>query len=115
MGRTGCNCRFQRETMDVCADSWPEQWQDDMEPDRETHSSRIFVAVSHSNNAAKKPLLLPFPLLTSFMCRDTSGTHKSKVSSQTLITTLSTRVKRTNSTEECGQNKSSQERVSTFQ
>lgn len=47
-------------------------------------------AVSQSKNTAKKHLIFLFPLPTSFMCSGTSGTHKSKVSSQTLSSTVST-------------------------
>lgn len=44
LGRAGCSCRSECRTMRACADFWPEQWQDDMEPDRYTQSSRIYTA-----------------------------------------------------------------------
>lgn len=41
--------RFECRTMEVCADFWPEQWQDDMKPDKDTQSSRIYSADRRSS------------------------------------------------------------------
>lgn len=80
LGRTACSCRSVCRTMGVCADFWPEQWQDDMEPDRDTESSRIYTADSRDNfNAAKKHLIFLFPLPNSFVYFGASCTHNSKV------------------------------------
>ena len=97
LGRAVCSCRSECRTMGVWADFWPEQWQDDMEPDRHTQSSRIYTAdrrgsFTEKEHCQKISPRLPFPLLfpTSFMCFGTSGTHDSKVNIQTLSTNLST-------------------------
>ena len=96
LGRVGCSCRSECRTMGVCADFEPEQWQDDMEPDRHTHRAagsalQTGEAASQSNYAAKTHLLVfLFPLPTAFMCFGTSGTHNSEVNSQTSSVTVST-------------------------
>lgn len=61
LGRAACSCsRSGRRTMGVCADFWPEQWQDD----RDTQSSRICTRCRQETqlrSAAKKTFLhLPF-------------------------------------------------------
>lgn len=88
LGRAACNCsRSGRRTMGVCADFWPEQWQDD----RDTQSSRICTCCRQETQLCRAPVLpkkhffiFLFPLSASFMYSSTSGAHHSKPQLQTI-------------------------------